>query len=173
MDGQMYIDDSSVQEHIRQFSREIHKALPQAISLAFDIIGQRSQASYWRLRGGAPIREKLTARSTRLIRSVSPQGGARPGGVGASEQIREIQEFGNRFVGRFGSRVPYAAIHEFGGEIKPVSKKYLRFRTFDGSWHSVKKVIMPARPFLRPAAADESGRIAAMIGDTFARAWRR
>lgn len=168
----MIIDDSGVQNNIKRFSREIRKELPVTISLAFDMIGQRSQANYWRLRGGAPILGKLTARTTRLIRSISPQGGARPGGIGSSEQIREIREFGNRFIGRFGSRVPYAAIHEFGGTIRAKNKKYLRFRTFDGSWHTSKKVTIPARPFITPAARDEEQRIASMIGDTFARAWR-
>jgi len=167
-----FIDDAALQENIRRFSRDIRKALPVAISMAFDMIGQRSQADYWRLRGGAPISNKLTARTTRLIRSLSSQGGARPAGIGSSEQIREISEFGNRFVGRFGSKVPWAAIHEFGGVIRAKNKMYLRFRTFDGSWHTIKKVNMPARPYLAPAARDEEPRIANMIADAFARTWR-
>lgn len=171
MRGSVTIDDSGVQDNIKRFSRDIRQALPEAMSLAFDLIGQRSQASYWRLRGGAPIKNKLTARSTRLIRSLSPQGGARPGGVGISEQIRSIQEFGKRIVGRFGSKVPYAAIHEFGGVIKPKTKKYLRFRTFDGQWHSVKKVVMPARPYLNPALKDEESAIKDLLLKTYSRCW--
>lgn len=171
MRGSVTIDDSGVQDNIKRFSRDIRQDLPTAISLGFDLIGQRSQASYWRLRGGAPIKNKLTARSTRLIRSLSPQGGARPGGVGISEQIRSIQEFGKRIVGRFGSKVPYAAIHEFGGVIRPKTKKYLRFRTFDGKWHTVKKVVMPARAFLNPAAKDEEQRIGNLVAETFSRCW--
>jgi phage gpG-like protein len=172
MSSKVIIDDSGVQDNIRRFSRDIRKELPISISLAFDMIGQRSQASYWRIRGGAPIKNKLTARSTRLIRSLAPQGGSRPGGVGSSEQIRSIQEFSKRYVGRFGTKVPYAGIHEYGGTIKPKTKKYLRFRTFDGQWHTVRKVVMPARPFLAPAARDEEGRTKNLIADTFARTWR-
>jgi len=41
---------------------------------------------------------------------------------------------------------PYAAIHQFGGEIFPKNAKALRFQS-GGRWFMVKKVTMPARPF--------------------------
>lgn len=41
----------------------------------------------------------------------------------------------------------YAAIHQFGGIIKPVNAKMLRFKTPDGNWISVKQVTIPERPF--------------------------
>lgn len=47
--------------------------------------------------------------------------------------------------------VIYAAIHEFGGVIRAVKAKALRFRTEDGAWHTVKAVTIPARPYARPA----------------------
>lgn len=47
--------------------------------------------------------------------------------------------------------VPYARIHELGGEIVPKAKKALKFKTDDGVWHVVKKVIMPTRPYFKPA----------------------
>lgn len=165
------LNDEELQVHIAKFTRDIKVALQQGAHLAFDMIGSRSQADYWRKIGGAPIKTKLTARSTRLIRSLSPQGGARPGGVGASEQHREVRVVGDKIIGEFGSNVEYAAIHEFGGEIKAKNVKFLRFRTFDGAWHSVKKVTMPARPYLRPAAAKEQPRIADMMANLFARQW--
>lgn len=40
----------------------------------------------------------------------------------------------------------YAAIHQFGGVIKPKSKPLLRFRA-GGRWFSAKQVTIPARPF--------------------------
>ncbi|MCB0072832.1 MAG: HK97 gp10 family phage protein [Caldilineaceae bacterium] len=45
----------------------------------------------------------------------------------------------------------YAAIHEFGGVIRAKGGGYLRFRTKDGQWHTVKEVTIPARPYVRPA----------------------
>jgi HK97 gp10 family phage protein len=45
----------------------------------------------------------------------------------------------------------YAAIHEFGGVIKPKNGSYLRFKTKDGNWVTTKEVTMPARPYMRPA----------------------
>lgn len=40
------------------------------------------------------------------------------------------------------------AIHQFGGEIKPKFGKALKFKTGDGGFHTVKKVTMPARPYI-------------------------
>jgi phage gpG-like protein len=61
----------------------------------------------------------------------------------------------------------YAAIHEFGGVIKPKNPDgYLRFKTKDGQWVTTKEVTIPARPYVRPAfhenvqaALDEFGRL--------------
>lgn len=47
-----------------------------------------------------------------------------------------------------GADVPYAAIHEFGGVIRPKHGRYLRFRTPDGAYHTVEKVFIPARPYM-------------------------
>lgn len=165
------INSDQVQTHVEKFSRAIKVVLKDSVHLAFDMIGSRSQADHWRMRGGAPIPKKLTARSTRLIRSLSPQGGARPGGVGASEQYREVHVVGEKIVGLFGSEVEYAGIHEFGGVINAKNAKYLRFKTFDGSWHSVKSVTIPARPYLKPAAEKEQPRIAEMLAKRFAQEW--
>lgn len=41
----------------------------------------------------------------------------------------------------------YAAVHQFGGVIKPKAAKALRFRLPDGTWRFAKQVTMPARPF--------------------------
>lgn len=42
----------------------------------------------------------------------------------------------------------YAAIHQFGGDIKAKSGGALRFRLAGGGFVMVKKVTIPARPFL-------------------------
>lgn len=44
----------------------------------------------------------------------------------------------------------YARIHEFGGVIKAKTAKFLSFK-IGGKWRSKKSVIIPARPYFRPA----------------------
>ncbi len=52
-------------------------------------------------------------------------------------------------------RVVYAAIHEFGGTIRQVR----------GSWHTVRSVTIPARPYLHPALVANEANIEQAIGD--------
>jgi len=59
----------------------------------------------------------------------------------------------------------YAAIHQFGGVIKPVNAKSLSWIGSDGKRRFAKSVTIPARPFfpvlngrLTPAAAEKIGR---------------
>lgn len=46
-----------------------------------------------------------------------------------------------------GADVPYAAIHEFGGEIRPKTARYLRFRV-NGQYVTTDRVFIPARPYM-------------------------
>ena len=58
---------------------------------------------------------------------------------------------GLKLVAEFGSYgLPYSAIHEFGGVIRAKRAPFLRFQTQDGEWHSVKRVRIPKRPYIRP-----------------------
>ena len=59
------------------------------------------------------------------------------------------QESSNVFVGTLRSGTPYGAIHEYGGIIKPKNGPYLKFQ-IKGKWKTVRQVVMPARPYLRP-----------------------
>lgn len=62
-----------------------------------------------------------------------------------------------------------ARILHFGGTIKPVRAKALRFKLADGSWVTTKQVTIPARPFMvlqvkdyntiRSAIKDEIGKL--------------
>ncbi|MCS7069092.1 MAG: phage virion morphogenesis protein [Meiothermus ruber] len=56
-----------------------------------------------------------------------------------------------------GTNVRYAAIHQYGGVIRPKRAKYLRFRLAGGSgkrkggrgrWVQTERVVIPARPFV-------------------------
>lgn len=48
----------------------------------------------------------------------------------------------------WGTNRPYASIHQTGGTIVPKAKKALAFRLAGGRFVMVKKVTIPARPFL-------------------------
>jgi phage gpG-like protein len=58
--------------------------------------------------------------------------------------------------------VVYAGIHEYGGVIKPKKGKYLKFK-INGGWVSVKQVVIPKRPMLRPAIEDNLGTVGKLI----------
>jgi phage virion morphogenesis protein len=57
---------------------------------------------------------------------------------------------------QWGSNLPYAAIHQTGGKIKPKNKKFLRFMAGNKAIF-VREVNMPARPYLgiSPENADD------------------
>ena len=57
-----------------------------------------------------------------------------------------------------GTNVIYAAIHEFGGTIKAKNAKALVFK-IDGEFVTVKSVVIPPRPYMRPAVDDNHGAI--------------
>lgn len=71
----------------------------------------------------------------------------------------------NRVLYNVGPTVIYGRIHELGGVIKPVRKKWLTFRTKDGKWHRVAQVTMPKRPYLEPAVTNNMDKIIALVGD--------
>lgn len=75
------------------------------------------------------------------------------GGDLRSSIAHEVDKDGLTSVGRVGSSVVYAPIHEFGGTIR-AKKDWLRFKTRDGQLVRVKQVTIPARPYLRPAVMD-------------------
>jgi phage gpG-like protein len=71
---------------------------------------------------------------------------------------------GTYVVGQWGSvDLKYALIHELGGVIVPKKAKALAIPQPDGSVRFVKKVTIPARPYLRPAADLIYPRLAANI----------
>jgi len=56
----------------------------------------------------------------------------------------------------WGTNVIYAAIHQVGGDIRPKTARGLFFKVADGSFRRVKKVTIPARPYLGINAEDEA-----------------
>jgi HK97 gp10 family phage protein len=65
-------------------------------------------------------------------------------------------------VGVFG--VVYAKIHEYGGVIVPRKAKALVFKV-DGKLIRTKRVVIPARPYLRPAVDNNQPDIKTAIVD--------
>lgn len=61
-----------------------------------------------------------------------------------------------------GNSPIYAAIHEYGGQIKARNADYLHFQTPDGAWHMVKEVEIREKRYGRDAL-DEFERENAMI----------
>ena len=66
-----------------------------------------------------------------------------------------------------GTNKIYAAIHQFGGTIRPKSGEFLVFRGADGETVFAREVTIPARPYLGIDQADER-EIEATIGDFLA-----
>ena len=73
-----------------------------------------------------------------------------------SNRLRgSVRTEGHGDEARVGAPVVYAAIHEFGGEIRPKSASALHFQVDSGDWVTTQRVRMPARHWLS-AALEES-----------------
>lgn len=73
------------------------------------------------------------------------------------ESGRLVQSISREVVGRelaVGSNVAYAAIHQFGGTIRPKRGPYLVFR-LAGAVVKTREVFIPARPYLGIGDEDE------------------
>jgi hypothetical protein len=142
--------DAPLSDNLGKFFAGIPAALTRAMADASRRVSGTAISRYMRDAKGEPKRRRkddngpLRIVSGRLVRSLT---GARKQGA-ASEAIYEIQtlpEGGVKLT--FGSRVPYARIHEFGG--------------FAGRG---KSVYIPGRPYLVPALLEEDAQIRAIVG---------
>lgn len=57
---------------------------------------------------------------------------------------------GSAILGKVGTNLVYAPVHEFGATIRAKRAKYLRFK-IDGHWVMKTQVTIPARPYMRPS----------------------
>ena len=114
----------------------IYKAMVQACSLV------ETRAKTHHLAG-----ETLNARTHYLQRSVKSI----------------VKWLGNKISGRVGSPLVYAAIHEYGGIIRPKNAKYLVFQ-IDSKWIRTKKVTIPKREWLSKSLQDVQGQIENIFG---------
>ena len=65
-------------------------------------------------------------------------------------------------VGWLGTNVFYGEVNELGMTIRPKKGKYLKFQ-IQGQWKTVKEVIIPPRPFIRPAVEENAIKLGDII----------
>ncbi len=69
-------------------------------------------------------------------------------------------------VGRVGTNLKYARIHEFGGDIRPVRAKALHF--FIGKIEIfTQHVKIPKRPYIKPAIEELAPKLSKILGKKF------
>lgn len=73
---------------------------------------------------------------------------------------------GSWVIGRIGSNLKYARIHELGGVIKAKNVPFLRFKV-DGHWVSVKEVKIPQRSYIWSSLTESTKRIGDILGVKF------
>lgn len=97
------------------------------------------------------IAEGGLAATLARARSVAQRKAPRKTGALASSIRSRLSRTGTTVSGGLlagSARVPYAATHEFGATI--AGAPWLKFR-IGASWVQVRQVVIPARPYLRPA----------------------
>jgi phage gpG-like protein len=114
--------------HMRRVPREI----PDLLLRVLDRVGAIAEDEARANASGRVLQRRSgeLARSIRRVVEATPQG-AQVGLLAGSSQVR------------------YARIHEVGGVIN--GRPWLVFQVRPGEWRQVERVIIPARPYLRPA----------------------
>ncbi len=111
----------------------------------------------------------LRAGSNYLIGLIKANIAARPL-VDTGDLMNSVTEddihIGDKSWIEFGPHKIYAAIHEFGGVIRPIKGKFLVFKGKDGNMVFTKSVTMPARPYIRPAVDEHGDEALKLVGDT-------
>jgi len=79
---------------------------------------------------------------------------------------REEYIMGGGVIGRIGSNLKYARIHELGGVIKAKNAPYLKFYV-DGHWVSTTQVTIPQRPYIWSSLTESTKRIGEILGMKF------
>jgi len=138
---ELVVDDELLYKKFNRFGSLIPMMLHVAMLDSMREVGFQAVSKYM-LHTPGPHDGKLGMRTTELMRSLTEGFGFTrvPGGTRWS--IRQVKFEGENVIGIFGSKLPYARIHEFGGEY-----------THTNLWGRgiTAKIHMPARPYLRPA----------------------
>lgn len=121
----------------------------EAVQAALKTIAQHTNDTQPIMRGIANILQQRTQQSFET--KTSPFGQAwkpsehslRQNGV-----LSRIASKASAYHAEIYTTPIYAAIHQFGGTIKPKNGKYLTFKGSGSRFVRVKQVIIPARPFM-------------------------
>jgi len=190
------IDDRDMLKKFAQFKSETAEVIRQSMIRAMQLVGLTAVEKYMvRARlldygTGKTIGikgSKLNIRTSRLSRSLVGGFSFTQGLTGEQESIREIVVTGNSYYGLFGTKVPYAAIHEYGGETHPkITPRargffwgmYKRTRVPMWKWMALSKktsfnIKIPARPFLNPALQDNEKKIEALFEENMRKLSRK
>lgn len=173
--SKIQIPVSSVPEIVAFYNQEIPKRAVRAMYRAMGVAGNIAATKYMvrnstaggvYLKGqGAVDPSRLTWRSGRLARSLSGQETQGQTGM-TPEGIRNVVQQGSKTVGQFGSAVPYAARHEWGGTFPITARQrgffYAKWKeTRDSMWRALfvkglkgGSITTPPRPFLMPTIND-------------------
>jgi hypothetical protein len=128
---------------LQKFERAIDAERVLLVKRGVTEIQKNARTEQLAHQSGPPLANKLTMRhgqglSGSIRTGVGTEGGWTVGRVGVSQN---------------STAAKYAKMHETGEPaiIIPRAKKWLRFKTLDGFWHTVKSVRVHARPYLKPA----------------------
>lgn len=122
----------------------IEKAIAAGIKKGLDAAAVHLQAEV----------KKTLSKSTSPSKPGTPPG-VKTGTLRRSIQVDRSKNKGKRPRVRVGTNLVYARIHEFGGTITAKRASALKFQLADGSWRTAKRVIIPARSYLRPTMKRE------------------
>ena len=134
----------------RKFDRNVNRIKRESHSIGLQAM--RRATEYVR---GYIVKNKLSGQ-------VLKRGTGRlAGSIGATQEIE-----GQDIVGKVGSGLKYARIHELGGVIRPKNFRYLHFFV-KGEEVFAKKVTIPKRPYIKPSIEESSKKIANIFGTEF------
>jgi len=177
LDYKYDVDTTEAIKAMQRFESRKFTLFRTVVIEAMRLIGVRATTDFMTVRTfdpekgfGGRTSEMLHINSRRLATSLLDgfylRGSERV--TGAKEGIREVKVSPGQVEGTYGSQVPYAAIHEYGGTI-PKTAKSRRF--FWAMWYNSKApmwkalaltagpIKIPARPYLRPAVEKVEGEI--------------
>ncbi|MCB2225708.1 MAG: hypothetical protein KQH53_03440 [Desulfarculaceae bacterium] len=112
---------------LEQLTRRLPEVIRQSLEQALEA-GLDAARTAMGPGGGGP-----QVRSGRLLRSLGGR----------------VYQSGDTWIGELYADAPYAGAQEYGAVITAQKAKYLKFR-IQGQWVQVKRVVLPARPYLRP-----------------------
>lgn len=135
MNFEVKIDDARLMSQLRRMMA--NAARPESAMQTIAALGEASTRMRFRTQTGPD--GVAWKKSRKKIGRTLTQAGHLAGSISSRATSGEATWGVNRI---------YAAIHQFGGVIKPRTKGALRFRVAGGGFVTARQVTMPARPFL-------------------------